>query len=133
MLTLALLIATSGVHAAQILGMPEIRITLAQVVTYLAASPKSNRSYIAIEKALEDVKKFGDLNVPFSLRNASTDYMKSIGYGKEYCSPHVDFDKAKTMKYLPDKLTGAVYYHPKDTGVEGQLKQNLTRLRPTKD
>ncbi len=73
-----LLIAESGMRAAHAVGMPEARIILAQIVTYLASSPKSNRSYLAINAAMADVKAFGSLEVPLHLRNGVTPYMKTL-------------------------------------------------------
>lgn len=129
----ALLLATSGMESVAALGMPEARIVLSQVTTYLAASPKSNQAYLAIDLALNDVEKLGSLDVPLSLRNAPTTMMKSIGYGKEYVYPHDDLEKARQMTYLPPELKGRRYYQPCDIGTERQLKANLALLRPVKD
>ena len=129
----ALLMATSGMQSVHMVGMPEARIILSQIVTYLAASPKSNRAYLAINEALSDVKKWGNLDISVDLRNPSSDLMKSIGYGKNYKYPHDDLEGAKKMTYLPAELKGRRYYNPSDMGVERQLKQTLEKLRPTRD
>lgn len=128
----ALLLATAAHDAAHRLGMPEARIPLAQATTYLAASPKSNRSYVAINQALEDVRKTGSLEVPFHLRNAVTGLMKSMGYGKGYVYAHDDQSGAQMLEYLPEAVRGRTYYCPSDHGTEGQLKKHLEKLRETK-
>lgn len=129
----ALLVATSGMQSVHMVGMPEARIILGQVATYLASSPKSNRSYIAMDAALADVKEHGALEVPMHLRNAPTQFMKKLGYGQAYAYPHDDLAGAKRLTYLPDALKGRRYYQPKEMGVEKQLKEFLERFRPTVD
>lgn len=125
----ALLLATSGLQAVHQVGMPEARIILAQIVTYLAASPKSNRAYLAVNKAQEDIEKSGSLPIPMHLRNAPTRLMKEMGYGDGYIYAHDDRQGAMRAKYLPDELGERTYYDPSDVGVEGQLKKNLEQLR----
>ena len=78
----ALMMANNAMDAVHKLGMPEARIVLSQAVTYLAASPKSNRAYLAINEAISDVKRTGSLEVPMHLRNAPTKLMKQFGYSK---------------------------------------------------
>jgi putative ATPase len=129
----ALLVAMNAMQAVQLLGMPEARIILSQAVTYLAASPKSNRAYLAINKALEDVETYGGLEIPMHLRNAPTKFMKEIGYGKGYAYAHDDLKGAQALAYLPKRLQGKRYYEPSDHGVEAQLKKNLAALRPKAD
>jgi putative ATPase len=80
----ALVLANAAFEAVNKIGYPEARIILAQCATYLAASPKSNASYMAIEEAISAVKKYGDLPVPLHIRNAPTKLMKNLGYGKDY-------------------------------------------------
>jgi putative ATPase len=129
----ALLLATAGMQSIAMIGMPEARIILSQVTTYLAASPKSNRSYVAINKAITDVQAQGSLEVPLALRNAPSKLMKDIGYGKEYVYPHDDLENARQMTYLPTELKGRKYYEPTEFGAERQLKGNLAQLRPVQD
>jgi len=117
----ALGVAVSGATACAMLGMPEARIILGEVVVFLATCPKSNRSYVGYEKALADVKKWGDLSVPLSLRNGVTDFMKTQGYGKGYVYAHDDPAGAKAMKYLPKEVENARYYEPSANGYEGKL------------
>lgn len=126
----ALLVATSGMQAVHMIGMPEARIILSQMTTYLSASPKSNASYNAINAAWDDVRRLGELEVPKHLRNAPTELMKDEGYGKGYIYPHDDIKGAKTLEYLPKALKGKRYYQPRDIGAEKQIRENLERLRP---
>ncbi|MDO8581680.1 MAG: replication-associated recombination protein A [bacterium] len=104
----ALPLAVSAMQAVHMIGMPEARIILAQVVTYLAKAPKSNASYKAILAAEEDVKNYLNLPIPLHLRNAPTELMKDLGYGKEYIYTH---DKPDVQQeFLPEKLKGRKYY-----------------------
>jgi putative ATPase len=112
--------------------MPEGRIILGQVTALLASSPKSNRSYVAINQALADLKKKGPGQVPIHLRNAVSPLMKDLGYGKAYHYPHDD-NRYLEDDYLPDEYRGAKYYEPSSAGTEAQLKEHLKRLRPNKD
>jgi putative ATPase len=129
----AMLIADATVRAVEVLGLPEARISLAQCTTYLAASPKSNRAYTAINEALDDVRKTGSLDIPKSLRNAPTAFMQSQGFGADYAYPHDNLEKAKKMKYLPPELKGRNYYRPLPVGVERQFIETLKHLRPMED
>ncbi len=129
----ALLIAQAAMQSVHMVGMPEARIMLAQATTYLAASPKSNRSYNAINAALADVQGTGNLEIPLHLRNAPTTLMKKFGYGKNYAYAHDDLAGARSLTYLPEKLSHRRYYEPSEHGVERQLAENLKRLRPQAD
>lgn len=124
----ALLVATSAMKAVHLTGMPEARIMLAQATTYLAASPKSNRSYLAINAALADVQTTGSLEIPLHLRNAPTKLMREMGYGAGYIYAHDDEQAAQRLEYLPEALKGKVYYSPKEVGAEAQLRRNLAGL-----
>lgn len=108
----ALVVAVATAQALQFVGLPEAQLNLAQAVTYLAKAPKSNASYIALLKAQEDVKKYGNLPVPLYLRNAPTELMKKMGYGKDYQYPHDFPEKKLRQNYLPEKLVGKKYYFP---------------------
>lgn len=121
----ALVWATSGATALHMIGMPEGRIILGQVLTLLASSPKSNRSYLAINEALDDAKAYPELEVPMHLRNAPTQLMKDSGYGKGYIYAHDDPEGASRLEYLPEKLKGKRYYKPSDHGHEKNIKQTL--------
>ncbi len=116
-----LVLAEAAFSAVHKIGMPEARIILAQCTSYLASSPKSNAAYLAIDKALADVKSKPLFGVPLHLRNAPTKLMKEIGYGKQYKYPH-DFDNDfLTEDYLPKELSGTQYYTPKGNGQEKKL------------
>ncbi len=107
---MALVIATTIAQAVEFVGLPEAQINLAQGVTYLATAPKSNASYKALLRAQEDVKKTLNLSIPIHLRNAPTELMKKLGYGKNYQYPH-NFPALKIKQnYLPKELKGRRYY-----------------------
>lgn len=106
----ALVVANAVMQAAHAIGMPEARINLAQGAVYLAECKKSNRSYVALGKAMEDVKTYGNLAVPLHLRNAPTKLMKDLEYGKGYKYAH-DFEEGTTdMQCMPDELKGKNYF-----------------------
>ncbi len=106
----ALVVANAVMQATHAIGMPEARINLAQGTVYLAECKKSNRSYVAFGKAMEDVKAHGNLAVPLHLRNASTKLMKELEYGKGYKYAH-DFEEGTTdMQCMPDELKGKKYF-----------------------
>jgi putative ATPase len=109
--------------------MPEGRIPLAQATTYLASAPKSNASYVAINKALDEVRRGFVPEVPMHLRNAVTGLMRDEGYGASYRYAHDDEPEGMNDRYLPDELTGRVYYEPKGRGAEDQIKKRLDHWR----
>ena len=109
----ALLITVAVSQAVQFVGMPEARITLAQGTTYLATCPKDNASYAGITKAMDDARTYGNLPVPFHLRNAVTPLMKKLGYGEGYRYVHDDPAAQQEQSHLPTELKGARYYSPK--------------------
>jgi putative ATPase len=121
----------AAAEAVAQIGMPESRIILGQLVTLLACSPKSNRAYLAIDKALQDVKKFPNTEVPLHLRNAASALMKEMGYGRGYIYAHDDPEGAARLEYLPKELKGRRYYEPSDAGYERNLKQNKYRHAPS--
>ena len=124
----ALPLALAVFQAVDVIGMPECRINLAQGVTFLASCPKSNASYLAIERALADVRTGADTTVPLHLRNAPTKFMKQEGYGSGYKYPH-DFDGHFVEEtYFPDRER--CYYEPTAMGKEQEVKRHLGRLRP---
>lgn len=100
--------AVSAYNACHYIGMPECGVILAQVVVYMAKCKKSNDLYVAYEKAMKDVREYGNLPVPLHIRNAPTKLMKEIGYGKNYkYSP--DYDYKEKQEYLPEKLKNRKY------------------------
>lgn len=124
----ALVLATNCFQAVNVIGYPEARIILSQCATYLASSPKSNASYVAISKAQSKVKETGDLPVPLHLRNAPTRLMKDQGYGKDYKYSH-DYDQNFAMQeYLPGEIKGTVFYNPGNNARENELRKRLRNL-----
>jgi putative ATPase len=103
----ALLLANACFDACHKLGMPECAVHLAQCVTYLANSKKDVSVYLAYEKAKGDVEKFGNLPVPFHIRNAPTKLMKNLGYGKGY--KYTPLEDSSDQKYLPEELKDRKY------------------------
>ena len=126
----ALSLANAGLQAVHAIGMPEARIVLSQVCTYLAACPKSNAAYLAIDRAIEDVRKHPVLTVPLHLRNAPTGMMKKMNYGKDYKYPHDYPEHFVAETYLPEELLHTVYYNPTRLGREKTLHERLARLWP---
>lgn len=124
----ALVLAEATFSAVHKIGMPEARIILSQCATYLASAPKSNASYTAITKAQQAVKDNPLYHVPVHLRNAPTNLMKSIGYGKEYKYPHDHKDNFIEQSYLPKDLKDDQFYFPTDNGHEKGIKERLKRL-----
>jgi putative ATPase len=108
----ALVIATNTFQSVSIIGMPESRIILSQCAIYLATSPKSNSSYLAIEKARKLVHETGDLSVPLALRNAPTTLMKELDYGKEYKYAHDYEGNFVKQEFLPKELENSKIYSP---------------------
>lgn len=121
----ALLLATNCFEAVKIIGYPEARIILAQCVTYLASSPKSNASYLAINQAQALVKETGNLSVPLHLRNAPTKLMKDLNYGKAYKYSHDFPGNFVAQEFLPDEIKGTKLYEPGDNARENELRRYL--------
>lgn len=108
----ALLLANNCYQAVHHIGMPEGRIIMSQTAIYLACSPKSNTSYLAIDQALSLVRQTGDLSIPLHLRNAPTNLMKDIGYSSGYQYAHDYKGAISNMECLPDDLNGTKIYSP---------------------
>lgn len=124
----ALVLAESTFSAVDKIGMPEARIILAQCVTYLASSPKSNASYKGISDALQEVKSNKLFPVPIHLRNAPTKLMKEIGYGKNYKYAHSYDGNFVQDNFLPDEIANKQFYFPSENGQEKKLKERLKSL-----
>ena len=124
----AMTLAVNCFNAVNYIGMPEARIILSQVTTYLASCNKSNASYLAIEGAIEDAKRYQELPVPLHLRNAPTGFMKKEGYGQDYKYSHDYKGHFVEQQYLPDKIKNKIYYNPTDIGREKNLKEHLKNL-----
>ena len=121
----ALQLAVAAKDAVHFVGLPEGRIPLAQAATYLATAPKSNASYKAMLAAAKDVEEKGALPVPLHLRNAPTELMEKLGYGKGYKYAHDFPDHVVEQEHLPKELEGNKYYFPSDSGEEKQIKQRM--------
>ncbi|MDX9773553.1 MAG: replication-associated recombination protein A, partial [Bacteroidales bacterium] len=128
----ALLLAQACFNAVNLVGWPESRIILSETAVYLATSPKSNASYLAIEKAIGAVHQHGDLPVPLHLRNAPTKLMKELGYHKGYKYAH-DFEgNFVSDNYLPEEIAGTVFYDPgansREEGIRKQLASRWKKI-----
>lgn len=121
----ALLLATTTFQAVSLIGWPESRIILAQCATYLAASPKSNASYLAIGEAEKLARQHGDLPVPLHLRNAPTRLMKDLNYGGGYQYAHDFPGNFVQQEYLPEALSGNAIYQPGSSTAEERLRAYL--------
>ena len=121
----ALLLATSTFQSVNMIGYPESRIILSQCAIYLATSAKSNASYLAINDALDAVRKSGDLPVPLHLRNAPTKLMKQMDYGKNYQYAHNFENNFVLQQFLPTELDGRVFYTPQENAREAELRRFL--------
>ena len=121
----ALVLATSTFQAVSMIGYPEAEIILSQCTTYLASSPKSNASYMAIKSAKSLVREMGDLGVPLPIRNAPTKLMKKEGYGAGYKYAHDYPGNFVEMEFLPDKIKGAKLYDPGSNARENELRKRL--------
>ncbi len=124
----ALVLAEATFSAVDKIGMPEARIILAQCAAYLASSPKSNASYLAVDSALSDVRNNPLYHVPLHLRNAPTKLMKELKYGKDYQYPHDFENHFLAENYLPEEMKGKQYYLPTENGQEKNLKERLKDL-----
>jgi putative ATPase len=121
----ALIMANNTFQAVTTIGYPESRIILSQCAVYLATSPKSNASYMAINHAQQLVKQTGDLSVPIHLRNAPTKLMKELGYGDEYKYSHDYANNFEVQEYLPTELSETVLYNPGQNSRENTTREFL--------
>ncbi|MGB8491031.1 MAG: replication-associated recombination protein A [Bacteroidales bacterium] len=124
----ALLLAQACFEAVNVIGWPESRIILAEATVYLATSPKSNASYMAIEAAIGAVREHGDLPVPLHIRNAPTKLMKDLGYHKDYKYAHDFSGNFVQDNFLPDELKGTRFYEPGINPKEEEIKRRLKGL-----
>lgn len=124
----ALLLATSCFQAVAMIGYPECDLILSQTAIYLACSPKSNASYLAIGNARRSLEQAGDLPVPLPIRNAPTRLMKKIGYGKDYKYAHDYQNNFAEMEFLPEKIKGTKFYDPQNNQRENEIRQRLKAL-----
>jgi putative ATPase len=120
---LGLLVATAAAEAFDRVGLPEGKLILSQATTYLACAPKSNASLLAISRASEVVRERGALPVPLPLRNAPTELLRQLGYGKGYQYPHDFPGHFVREQYLPDDIRDSRFYEPSDQGAEREVSK----------
>ncbi len=121
----AMLLAQACLQSVHQIGMPEGRIPLAECTIYLATSPKSNSAYMAINEAIETVKRQGALPVPLHLRNAPTKLMKELGYAEDYKYAHNYAGNFVDQEFLPKEISGKVFYNPANNPKEAELRRSL--------
>ena len=121
----ALLMATTAFQAIQAIGLPEARIILSQAVVYLASSPKSNSSYLAIKKAQDKVRQTGNLPVPLAIRNAPTQLMKQLNYGQNYQYAHDFENNFVDIEFLPEAISGTAFFEPQNNPTEAKMRKFL--------
>jgi putative ATPase len=124
----ALVMANTCFDAVSKIGWPESRIVLSQCAIYLATSPKSNASYVAINEAQQMVRQTGDLSVPIHLRNAPTKLMKELGYGAEYQYSHETQDKLHEQEFLPPEISNTPFFRPSNAKREDELRKYLAHV-----
>ncbi|HEV8659265.1 MAG TPA: replication-associated recombination protein A [Thermoanaerobaculia bacterium] len=125
----ALVLAIAVQQTVHFVGMPEAGVALAQLVTYLAAAPKSNATYAGYSEAVTEVRQGDNPPVPLHIRNAPTPLMKDLGYGRGYKYAHDYEDQTTPMECLPDALRGRRFYEPKDVGFEREIRERLEKMR----
>jgi putative ATPase len=124
----ALLLAQTCFEAVNVIGWPESRIILSEAAVYLATSPKSNASYMAVENAQAMVREKGDLPVPLHIRNAPTKLMKDLGYHKDYKYAHSFEGNFVKDNYLPEEIKGTKFYEPGSNPKEEEIRKRLKDL-----
>ena len=124
----AFVIANNTLSAVQSIGMPEARIILSQCVIYLASAPKSNSAYLAIDKTIDFIKQNPEAPVPLHLRNAPTNLMKGLHYGKDYKYAHHYKNHFIHQEFLPNEIAGTKFYEPADNPKENSFRTYLKKL-----
>lgn len=123
----AVIMANNCMQAVRMIGYPESRIILSQTAIYLATSPKSNASYLAIDEAIALAEKTAHLPVPLALRNAPTKLMKQIGYGKDYKYSHSFEGNFAKQNFMPDDLKGTKLFEPQNNARENEIRKQLQK------
>ena len=123
----ALVMANNCFQAVNVIGNPEARIILSETAVYLAVSPKSNSTYLAINEAMALVKKTGNLPVPLHLRNAPTKLMKDLNYGKDYQYAHSHEGNFIDLEFLPEEISGTKFYEPGNNSTENKIAEQLRK------
>jgi putative ATPase len=124
----ALLMATNCFQAVDMIGWPESRLILAQCTIYLANSPKGNASYMAINKAQQEVKTTGNLPVPLALRNSPTKLMKDLGYGKGYLYSHDFSNNFVQQEFMPEEVIQNTYFEAGSSQKEQEIEKSISQL-----
>ncbi|MEQ6124575.1 replication-associated recombination protein A [Pseudotenacibaculum sp. MALMAid0570] len=124
----ALILANNTFQAVSTIGYPEARIILSQCAIYLANSPKSNASYLAIKNAQQKVRETGDLSIPLHLRNSPTKLMKDLGYGKNYLYSHDYENNFVAQEFLPEEIADTKLYEPGKNARENKFRERLQQL-----
>jgi putative ATPase len=124
----ALLLAQACFEAVNVIGWPESRIILSEAAIYLATSPKSNSSYMAIDNATGMVRSEGDLPVPLHIRNAPTTLLKNLDYGKDYKYAHSYAGNFVQDNFLPEEIKGTVFYDPGTNSKEEEVRKRLAAM-----
>ncbi len=125
----ALQVTVAAQQAFHFVGLPEGNLALAQAAVYLATAPKSNAIYTAYQRVQRDIREVENMPVPLHIRNAPTQLMEDLGYGKDYKYPHDYPDHFIEEEYLPENLKGRTYYHPTEQGFEKEIKKRLEYWR----
>jgi putative ATPase len=128
----ALSVALNATEAVRLVGLPECKLALAQAAVYLSVAPKSNALYTAYSSVVSDVQKTFNEPPPLHIRNAPTNLMKELGYGKGYKYAHDLIEKVADMECFPDSLRGRQYYHPTDQGMERRIAEILAEIKQKK-
>ncbi len=128
----ALSVTLDATDAVRLVGLPECKLALAQAAVYLSVAPKSNALYTAYSGVVSDVQKTFNEPPPLHIRNAPTNLMKELGYGKGYQYAHDLKEKVADMECLPDSLRGRRYYHPTDQGMERRVREILAEIQQRK-
>lgn len=123
----ALIVANNCFQAVNVIGNPEARIILSETAVYLAVSPKSNSTYLAINEAIAKVKQTGNLPVPLHLRNAPTKLMKDLNYGKDYDYAHSHEGNFVDLEFLPEEISGTKFYEPGNNSTENKIAEQLKK------
>ena len=128
----ALNVALNATEAVRLVGLPECKLALAQAAVYLSVAPKSNALYTGYSRVVADVQNTFNEPPPLQIRNAPTNLMKELGYGKDYQYAHDLKEKVADMECLPDSLRGRQYYFPGDQGMERRIAEILEEIRRKK-
>jgi putative ATPase len=125
----ALMVAVAAQQAFHLMGRPEGDLALAEAAVYMATAPKSNALYEAYGKARQQVEEKGNLPVPMEFRNAPTELMRQLGYGRDYLYPHDYPEGHVPLSYLPEDIENVRFYMPTNRGYEASLRERLKQWR----